>query len=133
MLPGSTSSKESGFVMRIVSPFLEIFVGKGNVTHHMVRKLAHFTEYFVLGVELSSLFAIKKLHTDVPGRVPMWLLIFLIGLSVASVDESIQIFSNERGPSITDVLLDFSGVVCAFVIVKLISIIISWFSRNSHV
>ena len=47
------SSEESGFVMRLVTPVLELIVGRGNVTEHMVRKLAHFCEFALLGAEMS--------------------------------------------------------------------------------
>lgn len=53
MLPKGQSANESGFIMDLVRPFLEIFVGKGNVTDHLVRKVAHFVEYSVLGVEFA--------------------------------------------------------------------------------
>ena len=33
---------------------LELFTGKGNVTDHLVRKLAHFCEYAALGVLLEE-------------------------------------------------------------------------------
>lgn len=55
LMSRDASSQESTWVMNLVAPFLEIFVGTGNVTHHMVRKLAHFCEFTAVGVELALL------------------------------------------------------------------------------
>jgi len=41
--------------MRIVV-FLERFFGEGNVSEHLVRKLAHFLEFSALGAELFGMF-----------------------------------------------------------------------------
>ena len=43
------SSLKSGRVRELIEPLLELLVGQGNVTDHMVRKLAHLTEFAVLG------------------------------------------------------------------------------------
>ena len=54
MVPAEASAAESGRVGALLTPFLELFVGKGNVTDHLVRKLAHFSEYAALGVLLGA-------------------------------------------------------------------------------
>ena len=51
------SSKESDWVRQLLTPVLELLVGEGNVTEHLVRKLAHFCEYALLGLELLLFFA----------------------------------------------------------------------------
>ena len=109
-LPQSASAKESGFIYQIVRPFLELFVGPGNLTRNMVRKLAHFTEFALLGLALAFLF--KNKH-----RGFLWACgaAFL----AAFLDETIQIFSG-RGPMIADVWLDLAGAVAAAGIVFLI-------------
>lgn len=96
------SSEESGFVMELVTPVLEVVVGKGNVTEYLVRKLAHFTEFLLLGTELLCFFALRRDRKDA------LLLALTHSLFVALTDETIQIFSG-RGPMIQDVWLDFSG------------------------
>ena len=103
LLGREASSEESSFVMALLTPFLEVFVGKGNVTEHLVRKLAHFCEFFILGIELQLFFSLLK------SRKSAFLLALSHGLFTALVDETIQIFSG-RGPMIQDVWLDFSGV-----------------------
>ena len=99
------SSEESGFVMRIVAPVLELFLGKGNVTEHFVRKLAHFTEYAILGAE------IILLMFDIRGSGAKTVALSgNFSLTAAVVDETIQIFSG-RGSSLKDVWLDFAGAM----------------------
>ena len=104
LLGREASSEESSFVMALLTPFLEIFVGRGNVTEHLVRKLAHFCEFFILGIELQLFFSLLK------SRKSAFLLALSHGLFTALADETIQIFSG-RGPMIQDVWLDFSGVI----------------------
>ena len=109
LLGREASSEESSFVMALLTPFLEIFVGRGNVTEHLVRKLAHFCEFFILGIELQLFFSLLK------SRKSAFLLALSHGLFTALVDETIQIFSG-RGPMIQDVWLDFSGVTAGSLI-----------------
>ena len=111
------SSMESSFVAKLITPFLELFLGKGNVTEHLVRKMAHFTEFSALGLELLLFF--NPWHKRF--LLPTW----NGGLIAALIDETIQIFSG-RGDAVPDVWLDFSGVIfgslIASLIVKLINI-----------
>ncbi len=103
LLGREASSEESGFVMELLEPVLEMVVGEGNVTEFLVRKLAHFTEFFVLGLELMTFFAYRK-----PLFPQAFLLALTHGFFAAFLDETIQIFSG-RGPMIQDVWLDVSG------------------------
>ena len=103
LLGREASSEESGFVMELLEPVLEMVVGEGNVTEFLVRKLAHFTEFFVLGLELLTFFAYRK-----PLFPQAFLLALTHGFFAAFLDETIQIFSG-RGPTIQDVWLDVCG------------------------
>lgn len=103
LLGREASSEESGFVMELLEPVLEMVVGEGNVTDFLVRKLAHFTEFFVLGLELLTFFAYRK-----PLFPQAFLLALTHGFFAAFLDETIQIFSG-RGPMIQDVWLDVCG------------------------
>ncbi|MCD8377066.1 MAG: VanZ family protein [Oscillospiraceae bacterium] len=103
MLGREQSSQESAAVLELVEPVLEMAVGQGNVTEHLVRKLAHFTEFAALGALGVSLLALLGAGR---GRRLAYALPF--GLVCAAMDEGIQIFSD-RGNQISDVALDFSG------------------------
>ena len=105
------SAAKSGRVRELLRPLLELVVGQGGVTDHLVRKLAHFTEYAVLGVLLLLLTAVGfrvRLQTVVN------CLFFL--MAAALTDETIQMFSDGRSSQLTDVWLDFSGVMAGILV-----------------
>ena len=110
MMPPDVSSDESGAALDFLKPFLEIFVGKGNVTEHLVRKLGHFSEYFALGTLLTI--ALR----DYPVT---FLRIVGIALLTSFIDETIQIFSG-RGPAIVDMWIDIAGASLGCIIVLII-------------
>ena len=70
--------------------------------HHLLRKCAHFTEYFVLGV----LVILTLLQLLFKKKVGMGIGVSML---VASVDETIQRFIPGRSGQVTDVLLDTIG------------------------
>lgn len=104
--------------MGIVRPFLELFTGTGNVTEHLVRKLAHFTEFSILGVEAGFVFGfyLRERSSN------MWSALLKAVAScafAALIDETIQVFSG-RGPAITDVWIDTAGALLGAAIVLLV-------------
>ena len=118
------SARESGWVLKLVSPFLELFLGKGNVTDHIVRKLAHFAEYSVLGAELLCFFSFGgdgNMHFT---SVRQYTAALLYTLFTALIDETIQLFSD-RGSQVSDIWLDCSsaafGALAAAAIILLFS------------
>ena len=118
------SSQESGFIYDLLCPFFELFVGKGNVTEHFIRKLAHFTEFFGLGLELKLLMKLVLLDTPYILRmINAWTL----GTMCALIDETIQIFSG-RGPAIADVWLDSAGCLTGVLLMSLIIFVV-----NKHI
>lgn len=122
MLPSDISSDESSWVLNLIRPFLEIFVGKGNVTVYLVRKLAHFSEYMLLGMEVSFLvFGIMKVAAFLHAVKCFFITEGCI-LLAAFIDETIQIFSG-RGPMITDVWIDIAGGAAGAVIIICIRMI----------
>ena len=78
-----------------------------------IRRLAHLTEYTTLGVVLSSF---SVLISRRPHKV--WVL--LIGISVAAIDEYIQLFSGGRTSTWHDVVLDGVGCIIGIVLVMVI-------------
>lgn len=101
-------------VLQWIRPLLDAIFSPENVTDHLVRKLAHFTEFGLLGAELIWLTCfLRKL------RLQAVLDCLLAGLAAAAIDETIQIFSA-RGSQAIDVLLDFGGVIAGVFIVLLI-------------
>ena len=74
----------------------------------VIRKLAHFSEYALLGVTLMLHVAQIRKRTMV--RLP-WLWAWGIGTLYAASDEFHQGFVADRGPSVVDVMIDSSGVI----------------------
>ncbi len=77
-------------------------------SEHYLRKAAHVFEYLVLGTLLTLCFG--------KFRVKNCLMIIIAGAMVASLDETIQIFTA-RGPAVKDVMIDFSGFMIGFLVI----------------
>lgn len=80
-----------------------------DVFHVLVRKGAHFTEYFILGA-----FAWLTWREDILRvcKVRRWMVVLLPILFTALVaccDEGIQLFVSGRAGALTDVLIDTCG------------------------
>lgn len=79
--------------------------------HHVVRKTAHFLEYALLGFLTACLALYLRRHFLSGIRLwQTWMVPGVFCLLYAASDEIHQIFSN-RGPRVTDVLIDFAGAV----------------------
>ena len=86
-----------------------------SVTENFIRKLAHFTEYSILGALLSVTYYLY-IH-----RIKTVLISTLIsGAVIATIDEIIQLFPAGRSCQVSDILLDCCGVAFATAIVMLI-------------
>lgn len=80
--------------------------------HHLVRKTAHFLEYALLGFLTACLLLHLRRRLCPAIRLwQTWVAPSVFGLLYAASDEIHQMFT-ERGPRVTDVLIDFAGVVC---------------------
>lgn len=101
-------------VRRLLSlfPFLLSSVSVGTL-HRIVRKLAHFTLYFVLGCGLRGLCSYQRSAPPVPAAIAL-------GAAYAALDEFHQHFSKGRSPQLADVLLDACGVMCGCAVVSLL-------------
>ena len=112
------SVQNSGGIYDRVSHIFDAIFGAGVITHSIFRTLAHFSEFFVLGIEVALLFFVAS-----PKKSVSKLITFLTGLIVAIIDESLQ-FLNDRGPEVTDVLIDYLGYLSAVCFIILIIIIV---------
>ena len=81
------------------------------LTDHIVRKLAHFCEYALEGFLLTLCLRVYTRHFFVHISWPI-----LGGLLTALTDETIQMFSDGRSSQLTDVWLDFSGVMAGILV-----------------
>lgn len=119
MMPAEDSAEESQRVGQFLTPFLELLVGEGNVTDHLVRKLAHFCEYGALGILAGALLLVKK-----ESGIFRWSYALLCALAVAVIDESIQLLADGRGARVQDVLLDTAGSLTGLLAVWLIAVLV---------
>ena len=73
-----------------------------------IRKTAHFTIYFILG--LLFIILLEEYH-EIQRKEIIYTIIFVLMYAVS--DEIHQLFINERSGQITDVLLDTSGGIAS--------------------
>ncbi len=87
--------------------------------HHFVRKLAHFSEFALLGF-LSMLLLCHLAQRLSALRLWMqWVIPTAFCLLYAISDEVHQIFSG-RGPAVKDVLIDFAGAITGIVLARML-------------
>lgn len=111
-LPGKTSGALSGWVGQLLSRILPFLTTESGL--HILRKLAHFSEFALLGMILCWLFCMTMERKAWKFFLPL-----LCGAAAACIDETIQIFSPGRYCSIVDVGIDTSGVLTGIIVLYL--------------
>ena len=99
------SSARSQEVMAWVNDKLAV-LSLGPLSEQVIRKLAHFAEYCLLGFFAMLCLRVYTRHFV---RHISWPLFFC--LFIANLDETLQIFVAGRSSRLTDVWIDFSGVL----------------------
>ena len=102
---GEESGAMSGGILQWINTFLHLDETGAEKLHFAIRKMAHFTEFACLGLLLTWLFGMmgeKKGH--------LFCMPLLFGMMAACVDETIQVFVPNRGPSPVDIWIDTAGV-----------------------
>lgn len=114
----ASSSLSMGILSWLLSrfPFLSAHFPLGQL-HNFIRKLAHFTLYFILGCGLSGLYTYQD-------RVPRTPAVIATAALYAALDEFHQHFILGRGPQLSDVLLDTCGAACGCGAVSLFFLIL---------
>ncbi len=116
------SSKMSGTVVEIVKPIIDPQDKIDDDTFSgIIRKLAHFSEFALLGAEMIILFLLyekPKRSLLISGLIPAG-----ISFLVAVSDEHIQLTSAGRCCDIQDMLIDLCGIICGTVFVLIIKFI----------
>ena len=111
LLPGEISGAFSDWIKEILEALLpgdgENVPGGG-----LLRKLAHFTEFACLG-------ALLAWHSLLREEKHIFAFPALLGMAAGLVDETIQLFTPDRGPSLTDVWIDTSGALTGIMLLIL--------------
>ena len=119
---GAFTSENTG---RIIIPVLHwLFPSLAPETlafvHHIIRKCAHFTEYFIL-----SLLILRGIRAGRHGTKLAWaVLAIVIVAGYASLDEFHQSFVPGRTPAVTDVLIDTTGGAAAQAVAALFAMLV---------
>ena len=120
----STSNGVTKWIIGIINPGYESMAAADKAAYfskvaHYVRKAAHFSEYFLLGL-FSSLLVVSLLELFGKKNVLFFLIPVGFSFLYAVFDEYHQRFVGGRAAQFTDVLIDTAGAVVATAFVALI-------------
>jgi len=90
--------------MGIINNLFVTIGANAEITEHVVRKLGHFIEYFVLG---NLLILTVRMYITRPVKYIFMELFSLLAVPV--LDEFLQTFIQGRSGNVSDILLDFAG------------------------
>ena len=110
LLPGSVSGAISDAVKQFLAWLLPGEIPGVTSGGGLLRKLAHFSEFALLGAALTWRFGMKKRKKN---------LALVCGFGAACMDETIQMFVPDRGPAIRDVAIDTCGVLTGMILLLL--------------
>lgn len=114
LFPGAESSEKSTFALQVITKILAFFHINLPITEHVVRKAAHFIEYFGLGC---LLIVTVRMYTPRPVK-HIFMELFIL-LAVPVTDECIQLHIPNRAGSVQDVALDFCGAAAGLILALL--------------
>ena len=118
--PAAQSNAASTEFMAWLRPLLEPLFDSQEAMHRFIRKLAHFTEYGVLGFCLGmTLDGWRCRYWQ--GSLVFCPLFLLLGAGVT--DEFIQSFFD-RTSAVKDVFLDFFGGICGALLAVVLALIL---------
>jgi len=116
--PAEVSNGNNKFVINLFNLIgLDLNSIFGVLVDFIIRKAAHFIEYFVLYILLYRATRIKR-NKDIKPLICSILIVFLYACS----DEFHQAFVPGRGPAFRDVLVDTSAGLTAFLIMYICNI-----------
>jgi len=120
----STDAFSSEHTSRIIEPLLRwLYPAISSDTlywiHHLIRKGAHFVEYFIFGLLLYR--GVRVMQGARTGWRWSWALTaWMIAIVYSALDEIHQIFVPSRGPSLWDSMLDSAAALAALLLLFLL-------------
>lgn len=111
---GGTSDGFSLIFAKWIAPIANKLGFYGNIwaLNRIIRKLAHLTEFTILG---GVLYVVLRRYIEYGIVVKT----IGMGIVIASLDEFIQLFSLGRSSQLSDVLIDTVGIIIGISVVKL--------------
>lgn len=111
---GGTSDGFSLIFAKWIAPIANKLGFYGNIwaLNRIIRKLAHLTEFTILG---GVLYVVLRRYIGYGTVVKT----IGVGIVIASLDEFIQLFSLGRSSQLSDVLIDTVGIIIGISVVKL--------------
>ena len=109
-LPPEKSQGQSDTIKDVIIEVLPDNSPSENFVEEYIRKIAHFSEYGLLGVEVAIYLIFFERR-----RLAFSPIALLLPLLVGFIDESIQSLSD-RGPTIADVWIDIGGFATFFLL-----------------
>ena len=82
--------------------------------HNVIRKIAHLTEYGILGMLLTASLLVSNVRPRLSAGIAGG-----VSLLYAASDEVHQLFIESRGPGVVDVLIDFVGAAAGIAVILL--------------
>lgn len=128
MLSGEDSNQKSGVIVELIRPIID---PDGRMAtyeiQYIVRKTAHFMEFFVFGASLTAIsFLIgKKIFT------PWIFMPMFLTLAAAVADEYVQSFTG-RTSLVSDIVIDFSGGISGILIAVVIYALIMAINKKKQ-
>ena len=115
-----TGVQSDGASKGLMSAILAIIDPRGvldtGIVHFIIRKTAHFTEFFTYGVCLcGAAIAFEDIK-----KTPRVSLTLFVALASAVCDELMQEYTAARSASPKDIVLDFCGALCGVLLARLI-------------
>lgn len=129
---GGISKKITEFILEKSSKYNSLEQTKkeevSKRTERIIRKIAHFSIYTLVGFLLMALFST---YESIKRKYQIYISA-IIGILYAISDEIHQSFTPGRGPKITDVFIDSLGVFFGMAVILLIVEIINRKNKKCH-
>lgn len=106
------SSNQSNFIVDIIANIFKI--ENIELLSFIIRKLAHFTEYLILGLLVANMFTKNNINN-------LYLISIILCIIYATSDEIHQIFVPGRACQLRDILIDSIGSIIGIYLYKLIN------------
>lgn len=106
------STNQSNFIVNIITNIFKI--ENIELLSFIIRKLAHFTEYLILGLLVANMFTKNNINN-------LYLISIILCIIYATSDEIHQLFVPGRACQLRDILIDSIGSITGVYLHKLIN------------